>query len=297
MKYLVFGSLNIDKVYSLQKLPEKGETLSCEKYELHVGGKGLNQAVSLSKSEVQVYMAGCVGKDGKMLTDFLSASGVDTGFVKVSDGFTGHAVIEVDKDGQNQMILFKGANHEITKADCDAVLENFTKGDLIILQYETSNVEYMINKAHEKGIKIALNPSPYVEEIINLPLNKVDFLILNESEGMSISKRSTVDDAVSELKRICPDSSIIMTLGADGAIYADSEKYVKVPAFKVNAVDTTGAGDTFTGYFLNDFLANADPKHALIKASAASAIVVGKCGAAETIPENAEVEKFLSENK
>ncbi|MCQ2470881.1 MAG: ribokinase [Clostridia bacterium] len=297
MKYLVFGSLNIDKVYSLKNLPEKGETLSCEKYELHVGGKGLNQAISLSKSGVQVYMAGCVGKDGKMLTDFLSASGVDTEFVKVSDGFTGHAVIEVDKDGQNQMILFKGANHEITKEDCDAVLENFKKGDLMVLQYETSNVEYMINKAHEKGIKIALNPSPYVEEIINLPLNKVDFLILNESEGMSISKKNTVDEAVNELKRICPDSSIIMTLGADGAIYADNKIYVKVPAFKVNAVDTTGAGDTFTGYFLNDFLTNADPKQALIKASAASAIVVGKYGAAETIPENAEVEKFLSENK
>lgn len=293
MRYLVLGSLNIDKVYSLNHLPEKGETLSCDNYEIHVGGKGLNQAVSLARSGADVYMAGCVGRDGKMLTDFLSYCGINTDFVMQSDGFTGHAVIEVDKDGQNQMVLFRGANHEITKDDCDRIIGSFQKNDLILLQYEISNVEYIIDKAFEKGMIIALNPSPYVKEINLLPFNKIDYLILNESEGMSITGKKEIRDVISELKSLMPDSKIILTLGGDGAVFADKNNYESVPAFNVDAADTTGAGDTFTGYFLNEYLNGAKPKEALIKASAASAVVVGKRGAAETIPSNEEVEIFL----
>lgn len=292
MKFLVFGSLNIDRVYSLTHLPEREETLSCEKYEIHVGGKGLNQSVSLRKAGCEVFMAGCVGQDGRMLTDFLTKNGVNTDFVKISDGFTGHAVIEIDNDGQNQMILYKGANHEITEADCDRILDNFSQGDFILLQYEISNVLYIIEKAHKKGLIIALNPSPYVDKIRSLPFDKIDYLILNEFEGMNISGTKTVDEAVEILKNVVR-GALILTLGANGAIFADRNETVRVPAFKVNAVDTTGAGDTFTGYFFTEYFGGAEPKAALTKASAASAIVVGKSGAAETIPEKDEVESFL----
>lgn len=294
MKFVVFGSLNIDKVYSISHLPEKGETLPCLNYEIHVGGKGLNQAVSLSRSGADVFMAGCIGSDGKMLTDFLASCDVNTDYVKMSDGYTGHAVIEVDAEGQNQMILFRGANFEITEEDCDRILEQFDKGDLILLQYETSNVEYMINKAYEKGMIIALNPSPYVDEIQKLPFYKIDYLILNESEGISISGKSDVDEVISYLKSITPNGAIILTLGGKGSIYADKNTRVTVPAFKVNAVDTTGAGDTFTGYFLNSVINGISPEDALKTASAASAIVVGKSGAAETIPSKDEVDDFLN---
>lgn len=294
MKYLVFGSLNIDRVYSLGHLPDKGETLSCEKYEIHVGGKGLNQAVSLKKAGGDVYMAGCVGTDGSMLTDYLSSCGVDTSLVKISDGFTGHAVIEVDKDGQNQMVLYRGANYEVSKDYCDAVLSHFDRGDLIMLQYEISNVEYIINKAFEKGMIIALNPSPYVDEIRNIPFEKISYLILNEFEGMSITGETDINNTVKKLKELTPDGKIILTLGADGAIFADKSVTVSVPAFKVNAVDTTGAGDTFTGYFLNTYLNGADAITSLKTASAASAVVVCKSGAAETIPDRTAVEDFLN---
>lgn len=294
MKYLVFGSLNIDRVYSLSHLPDKSETLSCEKYEIHVGGKGLNQAVSLKKAGGNVYMAGCIGKDGTMLTDFLSSCGVNTSLIKVTDGFSGHAVIEVDKDGQNQMVLYRGANYEITKNDCDRILSDFGKGDLIMLQYEISNVEYIINKAYEKEMIIALNPSPYVKEINNLPFKKISYLILNESEGMCITGENDIGDVVEKLKLLMPDGKIILTLGGDGAIFTDKNETVSVPAFKVNAVDTTGAGDTFTGYFLNSYLNGSDAYTALTRASAASAVVVCKNGAAETIPDNKDVDEFLS---
>lgn len=291
MKFLVFGSFNIDKVYLMSKLPEKGETLTCEKYEIHVGGKGLNQAVSLAKSGADVYAAGQVGKDGKFLLDFLSSSGVNTELVKITNTFTGHAVIEVDSDGQNQMILFPGANREITSDYCDSVLDNFSAGDLVLMQYETSQVEYMIEKAHEKGLLVALNPSPFVETLKDFDYSKVDYLILNESEGQCITGEKETEKVVEKLLEVC--GAVVLTLGGDGAVYADKNEYTFVPAFKVNAVDTTGAGDTFTGYFLNAILNGVKAETALKTASAASAIVVGKSGAAETIPSKEDVENFL----
>lgn len=295
MKFLVFGSLNIDKVYMLDKLPEKGETLSCGSYEIHVGGKGLNQAVSLSKAGADVYIAGCIGKDGQFLADFLKKSGVNTSLLEYSDGFTGHAVIEVDSDGQNQMILFKGANHEITPDYCDRVLENFGKGDLVLMQYETSCVEYMIEKAHAKGLKVAFNPSPFTKELVDFDYSKIDYLILNESEGQSITGTDDIQAVVNELLHNLSNGTVILTLGGDGAIYADGETLEKVPAFKVNAVDTTGAGDTFTGYCLTALCKGLAPHEALRTASAASALVVMKSGAAETIPEQSQVDNFLKE--
>lgn len=297
MKALVFGSLNIDKVYSLNHLPEKGETLSCGRYEIHVGGKGLNQSISLSNSGMDVYMAGQIGSDGIFLKEYLEKVGVNTSLIKVTDGFSGHAVIEVDPKGQNQMILFPGANREITPDYCDKILENFSKGDLILMQYETSQVEYMIEKAHEKGLVIALNPSPYVDKLKELDYSRIDYLILNESEGQSITGETDNDKVIEALCGKLGNGAVIFTLGGDGAIYSDGKTTVRVPAFKVNAVDTTGAGDTFTGYILNSLMSGKAPEEALNYASAASAIAVTKAGAAETIPNAEQVKIFLSENK
>lgn len=297
MKALVFGSLNIDKVYSLSHLPEKHETLSCNKYEIHIGGKGLNQSISLFKSGMEVYMAGQIGSDGLFLKEYLEKVGVNTSLIKITDGFSGHAVIEVDADGQNQMIIFSGANREITPDYCDEVLESFSAGDLLLMQYETSQVEYMIEKAHEKGLIIALNPSPYVEKLRELDYGKLDYLILNEAEGQSISGERDNDKVIDSLCKKLDGGAVILTLGGDGAIYSNGKITVKAPAFKVNAVDTTGAGDTFTGYILNSLMSGKTPQQALRFASAASAIAVTKAGAAETIPCLEQVNKFLSEGK
>lgn len=294
MKALVFGSLNIDKVYSLASLPEKGETLRCKGYEIHVGGKGLNQAIALKKAGFDVTMAGAVGADGAFLKDHLTENGIDTSLLLTTDGFSGHAVIEVDKEGQNQMILFAGANYAITPDYCDRVLENYGEGDLILMQYETSCVEYMTEKAHKKGLTVALNPSPYVKELQGFPYENVDILVLNESEGMSITGENDIEKAVSALLKKLKGGKVVLTLGGDGAIFADEKEYRKIPAFKVNAVDTTGAGDTFTGYFLNAYLNGETAEKALIRASAASAIAVTKKGAAETIPTKEETDAFLA---
>ena len=294
MKFAVFGSMNIDKVYSLSHLPETGETLTCTEYSLHVGGKGLNQSVSLKKAGAAVFMAGCTGKDGQFLLDFLNRNSVDTHLCRLTDGFSGHAVIEVDPDGQNQMILFAGANREIDESYCDGVLSELCEGDLVLMQYETSCVEYMAKAAHEKGVKTAFNPSPFVDELKSFDYGVIDYLVLNEFEGQSITGLADSGEAARALaKRVAPGGAVILTLGADGAVFASDNKFLKVPAFKVNAVDTTGAGDTFTGYSLFALMNGEAPEAALTKAAAASALAVMKTGAAETIPEKTDVEEFL----
>ncbi len=295
MKVTVFGSYNIDKVYNMPRLPEKGETLYCTGYEIHVGGKGLNQALAFSKAGARVVAAGKVGKDGNYLTDYLEKNGVDTSAIDFSGEFTGHTIIEIDPEGQNQMILFGGANREITPEYCDDLLSEHKDSDLLLMQYETSCVEYMLEKAHDMGIKTALNPSPYVDEIKNIPFDCVDILILNEFEGESITGKSDPEEIAKALYNLGP-SQIILTLGGKGAVYYDGGEPVFCPAFNVKAVDTTGAGDTFTGYCLYDLLCGVSPYEAMRKGCAASAIEVTKPGAAETIPSGSEVEEFLRNN-
>ena len=295
MKIIVFGSFNIDKVYSLPRLPERGETLYCGNYEVHVGGKGLNQALAFRRAGAEVIAAGMVGADGDYLTDYLSAGGVDTSLIARSGGFTGHTIIEVDPEGQNQMILFGGANREITPDYCDRLLDAAGGADLLLTQYETSCVEYMLEAARRAGIPTALNPSPYVDAVKDIPYDKVDIIIANEYEGASITGRSDPDEIAAALRRL-NGGKVILTLGDRGSIYTDGSVTVSVPAFKVKAVDTTGAGDTFTGYCLYHLLGGASPADALKTASAASAIEVTRPGAAETIPAREEVEEFLMAN-
>ncbi|MCR5782101.1 MAG: ribokinase [Clostridia bacterium] len=292
MKIIVFGSFNIDKVYSLPRLPQQGETLYCDKYEVHVGGKGLNQALAFGNAGARVLAAGRVGADGDYLTDYLSSHGVDISFVDRGEGYTGHTIIEVDPEGQNQMILFGGANREITPGYCDRIIEANRDADLIMMQYETSCVEYMIEKAHKAGIRTAVNPSPYVDAVRELPYDKVDIIIANESEGMDITGEREPFSVAAALHRL-NRGKVVLTLGAGGSIYTDGDTTVKVPAFRADAVDTTGAGDTFTGYCLYHLLSGDSPENALRIASAASAIEVTRPGAAEMIPTSEEVGEFL----
>ena len=296
MKVLVFGSLNIDNVYSLHRLPERGETLYCGSYEVHVGGKGLNQALALRKAGAQVVAAGKIGADGAFLTDYLSAGGVDVSEIDRTGAFTGHTVIEVDSEGQNQMILFGGANREIAPDYCDALLERHRDAALLLAQYETSCVAYMLEKARRAGIRTAFNPSPYVKELNGFPYEYADIIVLNESEGLQITGETDPQAAAVALQRK-NRGQVILTLGGRGALYCDGTGVTEVPAFRAEAVDTTGAGDTFTGYCLQALLSGKAPREAMRIGAAAAAISVTKTGAAETIPDADEVTRFLKERK
>lgn len=293
MKILVFGSYNIDKVYSLPHLPDKGEMLYCSAMETHVGGKGLNQALALKKAGAEVIAAGMVGPDGDYLTDYLSANGVDASAVGVCDVPTGHSIIGIDPQGRNQMILYGGANRAITEEFCDELLARHGDADLLLTQYETACVEYMLKRAHEKGVRTAVNPSPYVDAVKELPFDCVDILILNEDEARLMTGE-TDETAMLRALYETVKGTVILTLGPRGSLYYDGKETAEAKAFSVNAVDTTGAGDTFTGYCLYALLTGKTPQEALTVGSAAAAITVTRKGAAETIPDRAATEAFLS---
>lgn len=188
MKVLNFGSLNIDMVYAVDHFVRAGETLSSDRLVRFCGGKGLNQSVALARAGATVLHAGCIGRDGGMLLDLLAASGADTRFVRQLDEASGHAIIQVDKKGQNCILLYGGANLQITEAFADPqVLAACDRGDVLLLQNEINLLPYIVEKAYGRGMEIALNPSPINDQLGKLPLEKIRYFILNEIEGRELT--------------------------------------------------------------------------------------------------------------
>ncbi len=293
MKVLNFGSCNIDYVYSLDHIVESGETENAYSLELFAGGKGLNQSVALAKAGAKVFHAGIVGKDGELLIDTLKENGVDVSYIKRTDKPSGHAIIQVDKQGRNSIIVLSGANGMITEEYTDSVIENFDGNDILLLQNEINGIGRIIDKAYEKKMCIVLNPSPVNGDLDDVDFGKLTYIILNETEIKAISGETDTENALKTLKKRYPRLKIMLTLGCDGCVYSDSEREVFQPVFSVNAVDTTAAGDTFTGYFISEILRNTDYAIALRNSSAASAIAVSKKGASASIPKREEVTEFL----
>lgn len=295
VRILNIGSLNIDKVYSVQNFVQPKETIKALKYEEFCGGKGLNQSVALAKAGAEVYHAGAVGGDGAELLNILQTSGVHTEYVQKLDSVSGHAVIQVDQTGQNNIIICGGANACLSKEHIDAVLEHFAEGDILLVQNEISNVGYAIKRAKERGMIIMLNPSPYNEEIEEYPLKMVDYFLLNEVEGRMLAKTSSeeTEKIVRGLKEKFPDAAFVLTLGEEGSYFFDREKTIHQEIFRVHAVDTTGAGDTFSGYFIAGIAAGLEMEEIMRQASAASSISVSRKGASVSIPTMEEVRKMI----
>lgn len=293
MKILNFGSLNIDLVYGVDHHARTGETLTTRQFARHTGGKGLNQSVALCCAGAQVYHAGCIGADGVFLRDYLRDSGVNVDHVQVIDEATGHAVIQVNGEGDNCILLYPGANRCQTKENMERALNGFAAGDLLLMQNETNGLEEMMRAAKARGMRIAFNPSPIDETLLTLPMELVDYFILNEIEGAALSGEEEPEKILEALLKKYPQSHIVLTLGGAGSLYAHGETRLQQDIFKVKAVDTTGAGDTFTGYFLASQLRGEDAAQSLRIAAAASAIEVTRNGAAQAIPTLTEVENWL----
>ena len=290
MRILNFGSLNYDYVYSLPYIVTPGETIASTKMEIFCGGKGLNQSIALAKAGANVYHAGMVGEDGQELCDMLAENGVNTQYVKQIDGKSGHAIIQVEESGQNSIVLFGGSNRRITKGYIDVVLSHFEKGDYLLLQNEVNLVEYLIEQAYEKGLKIILNPSPYDQQLDACDFNKIDTFLLNEVEGYQITGKTESEEILDEMLRKYPKASVVLTLGDKGARYGQGTKRYSQSSFKIDVVDTTAAGDTFTGFYLAEVMRGHEVSKALELAAKASAIAVGRAGAANSIPRLEEVE-------
>ena len=289
MKILVFGSTNIDHNYQMEHIARPKETITSLGYEIHPGGKGLNQAIAFAKTGQHVYLAAVVGNDSGMLLDVLEKYNVDTRYLKKINAPNGHAIIQIDKNGENSIFLYPGTNSSITHEYVDRVLNGFEKGDFIILQNEINRQDYIIEKASEKGMVILMNPSPCDESLKNLPLNKVDYFFINEVEGELLTGKKDPQDILKTMLELYPESKTVLTLGSDGACYNDSTHFCQQPAFKVKAIDTVGAGDTFMGYFSYGLSQGFSPEECLLLATKASSITVTRLGAADSIPTLEEI--------
>lgn len=289
MKVLNFGSLNYDYVYSVDHAVKPGETMDSFSMETHFGGKGLNQSIALARAGVLVHHAGMVGEEGQAFLDICRESGVDTQYIKAVSGKSGHAIIQVDKNAQNCILLYGGSNRKITRDFVDEVLSHFEKGDILLLQNEINELAYIIDKAYEIGMQIVLNPSPFDQALDDCDLKKVSIFLLNEIEGGQISGETEPDKILDKMLQQFPDAKIVLTLGSDGVVYRDKEQSCKQGIFKVKAVDTTAAGDTFTGYFIASMVQGMPIKEALAMCAKASAIAVSKKGATDSIPMADEV--------
>jgi len=297
MKILNFGSLNIDYVYAVEHFVSPGETLSSNELFINCGGKGLNQSIAAARAGNLVFHAAFAGQDGKMLQDKLIENDVDTSYIEVLNETGGHAIIQVDKNGQNCILLHGGTNQLLTKAYIDAVLDSFGNEGLVLLQNETNLVGYIIEEACKRGLKTALNAAPMNETVLSYPLELLDWIIVNEVEGKQIAGCTKDEDILPALKERFPNGNILLTLGKNGAVCHSQGKTYRVGRYQVDVVDTTAAGDTFTGYFLYGYLSGGGIAKALLLATTASALSIGKKGASDSIPLRDEVEAVIRENR
>lgn len=299
----VLGSINMDMVARVPHMPVGGETLTADKYYVNPGGKGANQAVAIAKLGGKVAMIGKVGSDetGDALKNNLKAMGVDESMVTRADVPSGIAMIIVE-GGENRIILYKGANHSVTKADVDEGLKNAQPGDALVMQLEIplETVTYAAAVAKQKGMLVLLNPAPAVplgEEL----LKNVDIIAPNETEteiltGVGLDSDVHIALAVKKLYQLGV-KRVIITMGSRGSIVAEGQTITPVEPRKVKAVDTTSAGDTFVGATMLRYLDGDTLEDAARFASVASSITVTREGAAQSIPTLEEVKKVIESEK
>jgi len=295
MPILNFGSLNIDHVYRVDNFVQPGETKLIKSYTLNSGGKGLNQSIAASRAGSQVFHAGIAGRDGGFLVEMLQAAGVNTSFMLNYNEVSGHAIIQVSDSGQNCILLYGGTNQMLTEDYVDRTLDEFGSDGFVLLQNETNLVGKIIEKAARKGLKVVLNAAPYSDNVNTYPITLLDWLIVNEVEGAGIVGDAADGSILQRLAERFPQTGILLTLGSRGAQCFRDGHYASISSCKVQAVDTTAAGDTFSGYFLAGVMQGLSLGEILRLATVASALCVQRLGAANSIPTRAEVDQVLKE--
>mgnify|MGYP002541186899 CR=1 FL=1 len=293
MKLLNFGSINIDCVYGVDTFVQPGETKQARAYREHCGGKGLNQSIAAARAGLTVSHAAFFGADGRALVDMLRDSGVDVSAMMGMDGASGRAIIQVDDAGQNCILLYGGTNRSLTTSYIDRVLDAFGTDVVVLLQNEMNLSDYIISAAAERGLRVVLNAAPMDATMLRCPIDKVTCLIVNEIEGRQLARCEEETAILPTLRQAHPNLSILLTLGARGAVFDTPERTYTIGAYKVPVVDTTAAGDTFVGYFLRGMLLGDSFEAALRLATSASAVCIQQEGASASIPNLDQVEAFL----
>lgn len=289
-----YGSINVDHIYQMPHLVAPGETLASTDYRQVLGGKGANQSIAAAQAGVPVLHIGRYGKTDSWVVTQLQDAGVDCSRVTAVDTPSGHAIIQVDAQAENSIILFAGANHSFRADELDVLLDGAVSGDWLLLQNECSCTAEMISTAAAKGLQVAFNPSPMDDSVRALPLHDLSLLVVNEIEVQQLldCDWQSQDQLVAALRDRLPNTKTVVTFGSKGALWVDAETVIFVPALKVEAVDTTAAGDTFLGYLLAALCQQDSPKTALEMGCKASSLAVQKVGASVSIPTRAEVDQI-----
>ncbi|MBA1378116.1 ribokinase [Pseudomonas brassicacearum] len=299
---VVIGSLNMDLVTRAPRLPRGGETLIGESFSTIPGGKGANQAVAAARLGAQVSMVGCVGSDayGQQLRGALLAEGIDCQAVSVVDGSSGVALIVVDDNSQNAIVIVAGANGELTPTVLDRFDAVLQSADVIICQLEVPDVTvgHALRRGRELGKTVILNPAPASRALPAEWYAYVDYLIPNESEamvlsGLAVDSLETAEGAATQLIA-AGAGKVIVTLGAQGLMFANGSSFEHFPAPRVKAVDTTAAGDTFVGGFAAALASGKGEVEAIRFGQVAAALSVTRAGAQPSIPTLLEVQAFKS---
>ncbi len=300
-KVTVIGSLNIDHILKVSVLPSKGETLISNSYNLSEGGKGANQAIAIARLGVPVSIIGKVGGDiyGEMLTKNLKESDVDIeGIIVDKLGKTGSAFITVDENGNNTIVVARGVNERLSTDDIEAMKSKILESDIVVLQLEIPKdiVEYIINFSRDADKLIILNFSPAIDIDKNV-LNKVDFLIMNEIETKYLVgydlEFNNIKTAIRELRKLF-SKNIIITFGVKGSIcVTEDDKILEVPAYSINTVNSTGAGDAFIGGFILGLGKGKCVKDCVVLGNAAGALSAAKLGSQSSLPYKDELDDFL----
>ncbi|MCX6064922.1 MAG: ribokinase [Chloroflexi bacterium] len=295
-KIVIVGSANMDLVVSVGRHPQIGETILGGKFDTIPGGKGANQAVAAARMGAGVTMIGRVGKDGfgaELRANFLK-DGIDIDYVRVDEQEpTGVALITVDKDGQNTIVVASGANHQLTPSDLIAARAAFVKADVMVTQLELplDTVYQALALAEENGLRVVLNPAPAQALGADL-LSKVDYLIPNEREAMQLAGTQSLDASIQKLLDVGV-KNLIITLGEQGVLVATAGVRKHFPAYLVETVDTVAAGDAFVGTFAVGLAEGLPVDEAVRLGNAAAAISVTRHGAQPSLPNREEVNEFL----
>lgn len=293
---LVIGSLNADLVVRSPRFPQPGETISGSDLLTIPGGKGANQAVAAARQNVNVAMVGRVGKDNfaPFLIENLSSNHVNASHVAQDNVATGTAIIVVDENGQNSIVLSPGANGKVDSQDVDSAPD----AKILLLQFEIpmDSVLYAAKRYKAKGTTVILNPAP-ARQIPDELLAAVDILVPNESELSLLTNMQVTDVQSAELaaKEILKHGvkTVIVTLGSKGALVVTSSQVTQVDTYKVNVVDTTAAGDAFIGGFASAILRKKSLEKSVRYGCACGALATTKLGAQPSLPTKEEVEKFI----
>lgn len=293
-RLLNFGSLCIDNVYSVGDFARPGETVASVRYQRFAGGKGLNQSIAARRAGAEVAHAGRVGRDGVWMKELMAQAGVNVERVVVDPEHpSGHAVIQVNTAGENAIVITGGVNRTMETPDIEVALDGFAEGDWILLQNEINRLDEVMAAAAARGLVIVFNAAPMDERVQTYPLELVDTLIVNELEAAGLCGEVEPKRALEALRERLPHAALVLTLGPGGVMYSDPHTELAFEGHGVSALDATGAGDAFIGYFLAELQRSNDVTKALALANAAGAICVTRAGAAPSIPMLEEVFEFL----